>query len=121
MAAWLLDALSKNKNSREAIDVMLEIERQAKQNNIDKNLLIRMMNIAPEIVSHMSSETRTYFDILMSGDMDYENNQYVLITAKAILEGHLDSHPEDMKLVLATFKKDSLPRDIMKKFGQKVL
>lgn len=121
LAAWLLDALSKNRRSRDDIAVMLEIEKQAKRNNIKKETLIRMMSVAPEIVSHMSSESRTYFDILMSGDMDFDTDPYVLSTAKAILEGHLDSHPEDMRRVLATFKKDSLPRDIMKKFGQKVL
>ena len=37
--------------------------------------------------------------------------------AVAIMEGWLQRHPKDMELVLATFDRDSIPQELMQKYG----
>ena len=104
---------------RKDIDTMLEFEKKAKQHNIDPKILAKMIKVAPEIVKHMSSESRVYFDMLMDGTLDCESNPVILGMATSILEGHLLAHPEDMKKVLAVFDEQSLP-DSVKKYMQHV-
>ena len=40
-------------------------------------------------------------------------------TAVAVMEGHLKSHPEDMKLVSDTFDENSIPDIIKQKYTSK--
>lgn len=102
------------------IDIMLEIEKRATWRNISRATLNRMVNVAPEIVKHMSKEDSVYFEMLMNGDLDCEQNPQVFAIAKSVLAGHLASHPEDMQRVLAVFDEASLPQSLVAEYKQNV-
>ena len=61
------------------------------------------------MIESMSADKRVYFDMLMSGKIDIKNNKTFMDMAIAIMSGHLQSHPEDAKLILDTFEEKSLP------------
>ncbi|MBR5904198.1 MAG: hypothetical protein IKZ49_01535 [Alphaproteobacteria bacterium] len=97
---------------RKDVDLLLEIEKLSKEHNIHPDIVKKMMLVTPEIIKHMSKESSVYFDLLMNGDLDYEMNPQVFYVASGILEGHLQSHPEDMEKVLKVFDVESLPARI---------
>lgn len=115
-----LGVLRKRRAVAKDVDVMLAIEKAAQQHKIDNKLLTKMMKVAPEIVSHMSKESAIYFEALMNGSLDCEQNTQVFAIAKSVLAGHLASHPEDMQRVLAVFDEASLPQSLVAEYKQNV-
>ena len=67
-----------------------------------------------KIISHLSKKDQTVFEKLITGDAKMS-----VETAVAVMEGHLKSHPEDMKLVLDTFDENSIPDIIKQKYTSK--
>jgi hypothetical protein len=67
-----------------------------------------------KIISHLSKKDQTVFEKLITGDAKMS-----VETAVAVMEGHLQSHPEDMKLVLDTFDENSIPDIIKQKYTSK--
>lgn len=112
LANFLSYKLQTKRNVREDVDTLLEIERLAKEHKVSPDMVKRMLLVTPEIVQHMATESRVYFDLLMSSDIDYEMNPTVFTVASSILEGHLQSHPEDLKKVLEVFDRESLPERV---------
>lgn len=93
---------------------ILKIEKH----NLDQKFVTMMMKFVPDIVKNMSKESSVYFEMLMDGTLDYEQNPVIFEIAKSILDSHLQSHPEDMKRVLSVFDEKSLPQDILAKYKQ---
>ena len=93
---------------------ILKIEKH----NLDQKFVAMMMKFVPDIVKNMSKESSVYFEMLMDGTLDYEQNPVIFEIAKSILDSHLQSHPEDMKRVLSVFDEKSLPQDILAKYKQ---
>lgn len=120
LACIVIEDIRKRKAVAKDVDVMLAIEKAAQQHKIDNKLLTKMMRVAPEIVSHMSKESAIYFEALMNGSLDCEQNPQVFAIAKSVLAGHLASHPEDMQRVLAVFDEASLPQSLVAEYKQNV-
>ena len=115
-----LGLLRKRYSVAKDVDVMLEIEKIGKENIIYPQDIKKLMKVAPEIVSHMSSKSSVYFELLMNGEFDCEQNPQVLAITKSILAGHLASHPKDMERVLAVFDEASLPQSLVAEYKQNV-
>lgn len=118
-ALVLIGVAAKRGRVRRNVDLMLAIEKSAKQHNVDPKQLKKMMKVAPEIVKHMSKESSVYFEMLMDGTLDADSNPKLLGMATSILEGHLQSHPEDYARVVAVFDEQSLPQNIVNIYCQR--
>lgn len=119
LASALLFRMKRRHDAKEEIDLVLEIEYLAKRNKVTPEIIKQMMLIAPDILHHMSKESPVFFEMLMDGKMDYDKNHIVFTAARSVLEGHLESHPEDLKRVMAAFYKDSLPQSVLQLANQK--
>lgn len=104
----------KTKADREnaQVDIMLEIEKLAKEHKMDPSVAKKIIQIAPDIVKNMSKDSRVYFDMIMDGQVSVEDEKFLNI-ATSIMVGHLESHPEDMERVMATFDEKSIPQEVL--------
>lgn len=109
LAFIAMNNVKKNKQ----IDLMAEIAELSKEQNIDQKYITAMLKVAPSIVQNMSKDSRVYFDMLMEGKFDIEKTPGILNIATGIMQGHLQSHPEDIEKILAVFDKRSIPSEIM--------
>ena len=75
-------------------------------NSYSKGSDVNMMML--KIISHLSKKDQTVFEKLITGDAKMS-----VETAVAVMEGHLKSHPEDMKLVMSAFDERSIPKEVM--------
>ena len=103
---------SKRKEQEHDIDIMLEIEKLAKEHNLDATAAKKMLTIAPEIVKHMSEDSRVYFDMIMDGKVSTTDENFMNI-ASAVMAGHLQSHPEDMERIMTVFDERAIPQEIL--------
>lgn len=94
------------------VDIMLEIEKLAKEHTMDPSVAKKIIQIAPDIVKNMSKDSRVYFDMIMDGQVSVEDEKFLNI-ATSIMVGHLESHPEDMERVMATFDEKSIPQEVL--------
>lgn len=94
------------------VDIMLEIEKLAKEHKMDPSVAKKIIQIAPDIVKNMSKDSRVYFDMIMDGQVSVEDEKFLNI-ATSIMVGHLESHPEDMERVMATFDEKSIPQEVL--------
>jgi len=120
LACVVIGALRKRRAVAQDVDIMLEVEKIADSKKVSSKLIRKMLNVVPEIVGHMSSESSVYFEMLLKGDFDCKQNPQVLEISKAILSGHLASHPKDMERVLAVFDEASLPQSLVAEYKQNV-
>ncbi|MBR3148148.1 MAG: hypothetical protein IKF41_02265 [Alphaproteobacteria bacterium] len=120
LACVVIGALRERRAVVKDVDIMLKIEKVSQSSKVGAKLIKKMMTVAPEIVSHMSSESSVYFELLMDGSFDCDKNPQVFAFAKSVLAGHLHSHPEDMKRVLEVFDEASLPQSLVAKYKQNV-
>lgn len=100
-----------------AVSMMLQIKKQYPNVNIDEKKLERLLKTVPEIISRMSAAEAVYFKMLIDGHLEIMENKTFRDMAVAIMEGWLQRHPKDMELVLATFDRDSIPQELMQKYG----
>ena len=105
------------KATQTQVDIMLEIERLAKKHNLDATAAKKIVKVAPEIIKHMSADSRVYFDMIMDGKVSIEDENFSNVTA-AIMTGHLYTHPEDMELVVSTFDERSIPETVMAMYNK---
>ena len=108
---------SKRKEQEHDIDVMLEIEKLAKEHQLDATATKKMLSVAPEIVKHMSEDSRVYFDMIMDGKVSTTDENFMNI-ASAVMAGHLQTHPEDLELVMSTFDERSIPNEVMAMYNK---
>lgn len=101
-----------NNYAHHQIDIMLEIEKLAEEHNLDATAAKKMLNVAPEIVKHMSGDSRVYFDMIMDGRISIEDRRFIDM-ATAVMVGHLQSHPEDMERIMTVFDERSIPQEIL--------
>ena len=94
------------------VDLMLEIERLAKEHKLDPTMAKKIVKVAPDIIEHMSEDSRVYFDMIMDGKVS-ANDESFLNIATTIMVGHLKTHLEDMELVMSTFDERSIPKEVM--------
>ena len=94
------------------VDIMLEIEKLAKEHNLDATAAKKIIKVAPDIVKHMSKDSRVYFDMIMEGQIAANDENFINI-ATAIMVGHLKTHPKDMELVMSTFDERSIPKEVL--------
>lgn len=100
------------KNINSQIDIMLEIERMAKERNLDANAAKKILSVAPEIVKHMSADSRLFFDLILDGKIAIDDEKFIK-TAIAIMAGHLQSHPKDMNLIMSALETQPLSNEIL--------
>lgn len=98
--------------SHKQIDVMLEIEKLAKEHNLDATAAKKMLNVAPQIIKGMSADSRVYFDMMLDGKVAIADKNFVNI-ATAVMAGHLQTHPEDMEQIMTVFDERSIPQEIL--------
>ena len=84
--------------------VMAEIENLAKQHNLDATPSKEILNVIPEIIQHMPSEARVYFDTLQRGEVDVNDKTFIDMAAGVMCD-HLATHPEDAEKVMQVFAK----------------
>lgn len=109
LALMCIGVVRSRSKSKKDIDVMLEVERLAKEHNLDSVAAKKMLKVAPSIVKNMSKDSRIFFDMVMEGKFSMGDKKFVN-TVSAIIVGHLEKHPEDMKKVVGVFESDVLPK-----------
>lgn len=111
--------MSKYQTDKDTVDMMLELKKFGQQYNLNTNQVKKLVKSATSIISRMSSDERVYFDMLLNGKLDNINDKETLMKmATAIMSGHLQKHPEDMKLVMEIYDINSIPKEIIQKYGQ---
>lgn len=108
---------------RSAIDTMAylrELPENVKIYKLNKNQIENLTSVAKSIISEMSADCRVYFDMIIDGKIDAENQKDMLNLATMIMTGHLSSHPEDINKVLAVFNERSIPEHILSKYKQHI-
>lgn len=90
---------------RNDVDIVNKI---AEEQGINPENVKRLSRVADDIVQKMSEESGVYFDLLMDEKLNADNKEFVRNMATNIMLGHLQSHPEDVDLVLNTFDEKSL-------------
>ncbi len=105
------------KLARAQVDIMLNLEKLAREHNLDATAAKKMLAVAPEIVKNMSADSRVYFDMIMDGRVSVDNKDFLNMAA-AVMAGHLQSHPEDMARVIALFDEKQIPHEILKQHMQ---
>ncbi|MBO7656741.1 MAG: hypothetical protein J6S80_03375 [Alphaproteobacteria bacterium] len=117
-------------NERNTVDLMLAIksvkEAGKKFNlNLTDESARKLIDVCPYIISKMSADERVYFDMLIDGDIEsnenekpYKNDETLKNLALAIIDGHLKSYPEDMAKVLEVFDETSLAIVLSKMYKQ---
>lgn len=108
---------SKRKEQEHDIDVMLEIEKLAKEHQLDATAAKKMLAIAPEIVKHMSEDSRVYFDMIMDGKVSTTDENFMNI-ASAVMAGHLQTHPEDLDRVMSVFDDKAISAELLNMYTQ---
>jgi hypothetical protein len=94
--------------------MMLELEKIGKEYNLDTEEVRRLVNVCKDVIKRMSKDKRVYFDMLMSGDISVKDSAIFQSMAVSVMSGHLQSHPEDLQMVLDVFDERSIPSEIMK-------
>ena len=94
------------------VDMMLELEKFGKEYNLDTEKVRRLVNVCKDVIKRMSKDKRVYFDMLMSGDISVKDNATFQSMAVSVMSGHLQSHPEDLQMVLDVFDERSIPSEI---------
>ena len=105
------------KRARAQMDIKLNLEKLAREHNLDATAAKKMLAVAPEIVKNMSADSRVYFDMIMDGRVSVDNKDFLNMAA-AVMAGHLQSHPEDMARVIALFDEKQIPHEILKQHMQ---
>lgn len=96
-----------------AVDVMLELEKSGVKYDLNTREVKRLVEVVPFIIEGMAAEKRVYFDKLMNGEISIKDNDTFRNMAVAIMQGHLQSHPEDAALILDAFEEKSLPDTLL--------
>lgn len=120
LSVCTLVGLNKTKKKAEQskdglIELMLYIKENNPEISIDEKQLEKLLKRVPDVVSRMSEAERVYFDILMKGNLKIASDRTFRNMAIAIMEGHLASHPEDLRLILDVFDRDSIPQQFIDK------
>jgi len=102
---------------KSGIRTMLDMANQNPDIKIDERALSTLLKIAPEVVSNMSEAEAVYFEMLMDGHLEIVENKTFYDMAIAVMEGWLRTHPKDMERVLTVFDRDSIPQELMQKYG----
>lgn len=100
------------KDGEETVKMMLELEKIGKEYNLDTEKVRRLVNVCKDVIKRMSKDKRVYFDMLMSGDISVKDNATFQSMAVSVMSGHLQSHPEDLQMVLDVFDERSIPSEI---------
>ena len=103
---------TKADNANAQVDIMLEIEKLAKEHKMDPSVAKKIIQIAPDIVKNMSKDSRVYFDMIMDGQISVDDEKFLSI-ATSIMVGHLETHPEDMDRIMAMFDEKSIPQEVL--------
>ena len=101
-------------DGKKTVKMMLELEKIGKEYNLDTEEVRRLVNVCKDIIKRMSADKRVYFDMLMSGDISVKDNATFQSMAVSVMSGHLQSHPEDLQMVLDVFDERSIPSEIKK-------
>ena len=99
-------------DGKKTVKMMLELEKIGKEYNLDTEEVRRLVNVCKDIIKRMSADKRVYFDMLMSGDISVKDNATFQSMAVSVMSGHLQSHPEDLQMVLDVFDERSMPSEI---------
>ena len=100
------------KAAKAQVNIMLAIEKLAKEHHLDATAAKKIVKVAPDIVKNMSKDSRVYFDMIMDGQVSVEDEKFLDI-ATSIMVGHLESHPEDMERIMTTFYEKSIPQEVL--------
>ena len=99
-------------DGKRTVDMMLGLEKFGKEYNLDTEKVRRLVNVCKDVIKRMSKDKRVYFDMLMSGDISVKDNATFQSMAVSVMSGHLQSHPEDLQMVLDVFDERSIPSEI---------
>ena len=99
-------------DGKRTVKMMLELEKFGKEYNLDTEKVRRLVNVCKDVIKRMSKDKRVYFDMLMSGDISVKDNATFQSMAVSVMSGHLQSHPEDLQMVLDVFDERSIPSEI---------
>jgi len=102
----------------DAVDIMLALKEAGVDYNLDSRKVKRAVAIAPMVISNMAAVDREFFEKLMMGDINIKNDNTMRDMAVSIIEGHLQTHPQDAKRVLDVFKEETIPGDLLVRLKQ---
>jgi len=71
--------------------------------------------VSRSIVKHMAELNPELFDNLLSGKTYMPSRDYAI----AVVKGHLKSHPDDYKKLLAAYEYETLPKSLIQKYAAK--
>lgn len=98
------------------VDMMLDLEDFKGAYNLNTYQVAQMIRHANTIISEMSHDKRIYFDMLLDGRINIQNNQTFLTMATHIMHGHLAHHPEDINRILSVYNWKSVPLDLLSEY-----
>ena len=101
----------------ETVDMMYDLKKLGKQYNLNTAQVEKLVKLAPAVISHMSKDESVYFNMLINGDIEIANNKTFYEMAHAIMRGHLQKHPEDIKTIMDVFAMESIPKDLLQKYN----
>lgn len=75
----------------------------------------KMDAIARAIIKKFASENPEFFENVLANRISRITRDYAI----TVIEGHLKSHPEDFEKLLDAYVPESLPKSLVRKYGQK--
>lgn len=106
-----------NNIAMECVDMMMDLKELGRKLNLNDMDIEAIVEKVPDIISKMAESERIYFDMLMNGEIDVQNNKSFYDMAVAIMEGHLKKHPEEFAQILQKFDERTIPQSLMNKYG----
>ncbi|MCQ2562670.1 MAG: cell envelope integrity protein TolA [Alphaproteobacteria bacterium] len=111
--AFSVYAIRHENDKYDTVDMMLELKKIGKQYNLSDRKIKKLWPVASNIIQKMSSDSRVYFDMLMNGDINIKDQEMFKKFAISIIQGHLESNPEDAQQVLGVFDERSIPNNLL--------
>ena len=103
-------AVSKNKKKQTPEELANDIENFAERFHFNASTAKEILKIAPEVVEHLPDEIRVYFDMIKNGDFSLKDKKFLDIIANTLAH-YLQTHPEDMKIIMSAIGYTGLPKD----------
>ncbi len=111
MAEWQgnNEKYRKAKKTIQAVDMMSGLKESGEKYNLNTYQVKRLVRLVPDVINSMSAKDRTYFDMLMNGQINIKNNKTAFAFAENVMMGHLLSHHEDAVRIWESFDEKTIP------------
>lgn len=112
---WSIASVRKRGQKFDTVDMMLDMERLGKKFNMSTATVQELVKVAPDIIQKMSGMNRAFFKMLMSNQIDIQNDKAMQTMAEQIIIGHLKMNPNDAGVVINAFEQAGrqMPKNVV--------